>query len=178
MRPNADALLTFLGKTLPRKIYCRLMLVMLTNRLDWEKALDPRILGFLKKSDFIFEPYNALDLYEILALRVQKALDRSKVEEGALRRIAAYASRETGDARRAAELLVEAAEVTSETSGQLTMSAVEIAAETLKVDKTEELIRTLAPAPVQVLPNSSIRGNSSVKSCPFRSNWEESPGCY
>ncbi len=144
VRPNADSLLTFLGKTLPRKVSCRVILIMLTNRLDWEKALDPRILSFLKKTDFIFEPYNALDLYEILALRVEKALDKSKVEEGALRRIAAYASRETGDARKAVELLFKAAKVAAETSGQLTLTEVEIAAETLEVDKTEELIRALA----------------------------------
>jgi len=144
VRPNADALLTFLGKTLPRKVGCRLILIMLTNRLDREKALDPRILSFLKKSDFIFEPYDALDLCEILRLRVAKALDESKVEEGALRRIAAYASRETGDARKAVELLVKAAKVAEETTGRLTQKEVEVAAETLEADKTEEFIRALA----------------------------------
>jgi len=144
VRPNADALLTFLGKTLPRKVGCRLILIMLTNRLDWEKALDPRILSFLKKSDFIFEPYDALDLYEILKQRVEKALDERKVEEGALRRIAAYASRETGDARKAVELLVKAAKVAEDTTGKLAGEEVEVAAETLEVDKTGELIRALA----------------------------------
>ena len=145
VRPNADALLTFLGKTLPRKVSCRLMLILLTNRLDWDKNLDPRILSFLKKTDFIFEPYNALDLYEILRLRVEKALDKGKVEEAALRMIAAYASRETGDARKAVELLSKAAKVAQETSGRLTQREVEVAAETLEVDKTEELTRALAP---------------------------------
>jgi len=144
VRPNADALLTFLGKTLPRKASCRLTLIMLTNRLDWEKALDPRILRFLKKSDFIFEPYDALDLYEILKRRVEKTLDESKAEEGALRRIAAYASRETGDARKAVELLVKAAKVAEDTTGRLTQKEVEVAAETLEADKTEEFIRALA----------------------------------
>ena len=144
MRPNADAFLTFLGKTLPRQVSCRLLLILLTNRLDWEKALDPRILSFLKKTDFLFEPYHALDLYEILNLRVEKALDQSKVEEGALRKIAAYASRETGDARKAVELLVKAAKVAEERNGRLTEMEVEMAAETLEVDKTEALIRSLA----------------------------------
>jgi cell division control protein 6 len=44
--PNCDAFLTFLAKTLPRRVHCRLILIMLTNRLDWEKNLDPRILSF------------------------------------------------------------------------------------------------------------------------------------
>jgi cell division control protein 6 len=78
LHPNADGFLTFLGKTLPRKVACRLMLILLTNRLDWEKTLDPRILSFLKKTDILFEPYDALDLLEILKLRVEKALDKKK----------------------------------------------------------------------------------------------------
>jgi len=66
------------------------------------------------------------------------------VGEGALRQIAAYASRETGDARKAVELLVKAAKIAEETTGRLTETEVETAAETLEVDKTEELIRALA----------------------------------
>jgi len=165
IRPNPDAFLTFLGKTLPRKTSCRLVLIMLTNRLDWEKALDPRILSFLKKTDFIFEPYDALDLYEILKLRVEKALDTNKVEEGALRKIAAYASRETGDARKAVELLVKAAKVAEDTTGRLTQREVDTAAETLEVDKTEELIRALAAQQRLVLIACYValrRGRSKV----------------
>ena len=108
LRPNADGFLTFLGKTLPRKVSCRLMMILLTNRLDWDKTLDPRILSFLKKTDILFEPYDALDLLEILKLRVEKALDTKKVEIVALKKVAALASRETGDARKAVELLAKA----------------------------------------------------------------------
>lgn len=84
--PNPDAFLTYLGKTLPRKVSCRLILILLTNRLDWEKALDPRILSFLKKTDIMFEPYDALDLLEILKLRTEKALRKDKVDHGALQK--------------------------------------------------------------------------------------------
>ncbi len=144
VRPNADAFLTFLGKTLPRKVSSRLMLILLTNRLDWERTLDPRILSFLKKTDIIFEPYDALDLLAILELRVQKALDTSKVKDGALQKIAAYALRETGDARKAVELLTKAVKVAEETSGELSEKEVDIAEHSLEVDKTEELIKSLA----------------------------------
>jgi len=145
IRPNPDDFLTFLGKTLPRKTKkCRLILIMLTNRLDWERTLDPRVLSFLKKVDLIFEPYDALDLFEILKLRVKKALDKSKVAVQALKKVAAYASRETGDARKAVELLAKSVRVAEETSGRLTIKEVDLAEERLEVDKTEELIRSLA----------------------------------
>ena len=144
LKPNADGFLTFLGKTLPRKVSSRLMLILLTNRLDWEKTLDPRILSFLKKTDILFEPYDALDLLEILKLRVEKALDKKKVELSALRKVAALASRETGDARKAVELLAKAVTVAEETSGRLTEKEVDIAEQRLEVDKTVSLIRALA----------------------------------
>ncbi|MFC1895959.1 Cdc6/Cdc18 family protein [Thermodesulfobacteriota bacterium] len=144
VRPNPDAFLTFLAKTLPRKVNCHLLLILLTNRLDWEKTLDPRILSFLKKTDIIFEPYNAMDLVEILKLRVEKALDKRRVDRAALNKVAALASRETGDARKAVELLSKAVKVAEETSGRLTEKEVDIAEERLEVDKTDELIRALA----------------------------------
>ena len=144
LRPNADGFLTFLGKTLPRKVACRLMLILLTNRLDWEKTLDPRILSFLKKTDILFEPYDALDLLEILKLRVEKALDKKRVDLAALRKVAALASRETGDARKAVELLAKAVTVAEETTGHLTEHEVDIAEQRLEVDKTVALIKALA----------------------------------
>ncbi len=88
INPNPDVFLTYLAKTLPRKISCRLILILLTNRLDWEKTLDPRILSFLKKTDIIFEPYDALDLLEILKLRAKKALCKDKVDQAALQKMA------------------------------------------------------------------------------------------
>jgi cell division control protein 6 len=144
IRPNPDLFITFLAKTLPRKVNCRLIHILLTNRLDWEKTLDPRILSFLKKTDILFEPYDALDLLEILKLRVEKALDKKRVDVAALKKVAAYASRETGDARKAVELLSKAVKVAEETSGRLTEKEVDTAEHTLEVDKTEALIQALA----------------------------------
>ncbi len=144
IRPNPDGFLTFFGKTLPRQINCRLILILLTDRLDWEKTLDPRILSFLKKSDIIFEPYDALDLLAILKLRADKALNTEKVDPAALKKIAAYASRETGDARKAVELLTKSVQVAEDTSGYLGLDEVDLAEHRLEVDKTMELIQALA----------------------------------
>ncbi len=144
IRPSVDPFLTFLAKTLPRKVSCRIILIMLTNRLDWERTMDPRIISFLKKTDLIFEPYDALDLVEILRLRVEKALNPEKVEDAAVHKMAALASRENGDARRAVELLATAVKVAEERTGHLTEEVVDIAADVLEVDKTGALIRALA----------------------------------
>ena len=144
IRPNPDAFLTYLAKTLPRTVSCRIILILVTNRLDWERTLDPRILSFLKKTDIIFEPYDALDLLAILKLRSDKALRVEKIDPVALKKIAAYASRETGDARKAVELLAKAVKVAEETSGFVSEKEVDIAEHRLEIDKTMELISALA----------------------------------
>jgi cell division control protein 6 len=144
IRPNPDAFLTYLAITLPRTVLCRIILILLTNRLDWERTLDPRILSFLKKIDIIFEPYDAVDLLEILKLRSDKALRVEKIDPVALKKIAAYASRETGDARKAVELLAKAVKVAEESSGFVSEKEVDIAEHRLEVDKTMELISALA----------------------------------
>ena len=141
---DSDVFYTFLAKTLPKKAPVKLFYVFLTNRLHWERTIDPRILSVLKKTDLIFEPYDALGLVEILKLRVKKALDVSKVDAGAIRKIAAYASRETGDARKAIELLVKSVKIAEEQSGFLGMDEVDQADQTLEIDKTEEMIGALA----------------------------------
>jgi archaeal cell division control protein 6 len=141
---NGDLLLAFLAKTLPKKVRVRLFYIFLTNRLEWEKNLDPRILAVLKKQDVIFEPYNSEDLMQILQLRVERALDPARVDQRAVRKIAAYASRETGDARKAVELLAKAVKEAEDTSGRLTEREVDAAEQCLEVDKSEELIRSLA----------------------------------
>jgi cell division control protein 6 len=140
---ESDLFYTFLAKTLPKKAQARISYVFLTNRLEWEKTLDPRVLSVLKKTDMIFEPYDALDLIEIVKLRVEKALDVQKVDRAGIHKIAAYASRETGDARRAVELLVKAVRIAEETSGFLGEKQVDEADRMLEVDKTAELIRSL-----------------------------------
>jgi len=144
IKPNPDLFLTFLGKTLPRKVSCRLLYILITNRLDWERTLDSRILSFFKKTDIIFEPYDAMDLLEILKLRSLKALDQNKVDQSALRKISAFASQETGDARMAVELLAKAVRVAEETTGYLGINEVDLAEKKLEVDKTTEFINTLA----------------------------------
>ena len=144
IQPNPDTFLTFLVKTLPRKVSCRLIYIFLTNRLDWERTLDPRILSFLKKTDIIFEPYDAIDLLEILKLRAIKALRQDKVDQAALKKMAAYASRETGDARKAVELLAKSVRVAEDGSGYLGEEEVDIAEHKLEVDKSTELINALA----------------------------------
>ncbi|MCB2189855.1 MAG: AAA family ATPase [Deltaproteobacteria bacterium] len=144
IKPSPDDFLTFLAKTLPRKVPCRLVLIMLTNRLDWDRDLDPRLMSVLKKAEMVFEPYNARDLIEILKLRVAKALDPALVDEPAVGKIAAFAARDNGDARKAVQLLAKSARIAQEAGTELDEKCVDRAKDALEIDKTESMIRVLA----------------------------------
>ncbi len=115
---------------------------MVTNRLDWEKALDPHILSLLKV-DLISRGYDALDLYEILRLTVEKASDVSEVKEGRSRWMALRASLVTGDAREAVDLLVKPANVAEDRTRELAQNEVEVTSGILEVGKTEGRLRHL-----------------------------------
>jgi cell division control protein 6 len=79
-----------------------------------------------------------------LKLRADKALRIEKIDLVALKKIAAYASHETGDARKAVELLAKTVKVAEETSGFVGEKEVDLAEHRLEVDKTMELISALA----------------------------------
>ena len=74
VRRDRDTFLTFLVRRLPQRIQAKLILVFVSNRLNWPDHLDPRVKSFLKLNELIFKPYDAMDLQHILRIRVEKAL--------------------------------------------------------------------------------------------------------
>ena len=71
----------------------------------------------LGEEEFVFHPYNAIQLQDILNERCGKAFKENVVSNGVVAKCAAYAAREHGDARRALDLLRIAGEL-SERDGK------------------------------------------------------------
>ncbi len=109
VRRDRDAFLSFLVRRLPQRIPAKLILVFVSNRLNWPDHLDPRVKSFLKLNELIFKPYDAVDLQHILRIRVEKALVPGAVAPGVIEKIAALASQDHGDARQAVALLAKGA---------------------------------------------------------------------
>jgi cell division control protein 6 len=140
---DRDILMTFLTKTLPRLVNVRLHYIFTTNRIDWDKHLDGRILSCFRRSDYIFRAYDAYEIEEILNLRIDRSLDRARVEESSIKLIAAIASRESGDARKAVELLAKSASLADQQGEKLTEAIVKEAEVLLEKEKTEGMIDSL-----------------------------------
>jgi cell division control protein 6 len=83
----------------------RVVLIGISNVLDFKNRLDARVRSSLAAEELIFPPYNANQLCDILAQRAALAFERGALEEGVVPLCAAYAAREDGDARKAITLL-------------------------------------------------------------------------
>jgi cell division control protein 6 len=137
--------LTFLIRRLPQRIPAKLILALVSNRLDWPEHLDPRVKSFLRMNEIIFEPYDAVDLQHILRIRVEKALCPGALAPGVLEKIAAIASREHGDARKAVQLLARSAYLAEKGGTGITLDLVDEAAGELETDRYLTLVRTGPP---------------------------------
>ncbi len=85
--------------------------VGISNNLFFRDRLDPRTKSSLVEKEMLFPPYNAEELRAILEDRVKRAFAPNAVEDSALSLAAAFAAKESGDARTAVMLLFRAGEL-------------------------------------------------------------------
>lgn len=165
VRRDRDAFMTFLVRRLPQRIAAKLVLVFVSNRLNWPDHLDPRVKSFLKLNELIFKPYDAMDLQLILRIRVEKALKPHSVESGVIEKIAALASQDHGDARQAVALLAKSAYLAEKAGSNITLALVDGAATELDRDRYLTLLRS-APAQLQAAMASVIEASRRAKGAP------------
>ena len=162
IRRDKDNFMTFLVRRLPQRIPAKLILVFVSNRLDWPDHLDPRVKSFLKLNELIFKPYDAVDLQHILRIRVEKALLPEAIEPGVIEKIAAMASRDHGDARRAVALLAKSAYLAEKAGKKITLSLVDKAAAELDQDRYLTLLRS-APFQLQAAMGAVIQATQKAR---------------
>src|SRR3989475_1040383 len=92
----------------------------------------------------VFPPYNADELYDILAERSRLAFENGTAADGVLQLIAALAAQEHGDARRALDLLRVSAEL-AERQGEehITEEHVQRAKNKIELDTVIEAVKSL-----------------------------------
>ena len=162
IRRDLDSFLKFLVKRLPQKVPARLILVFVSNRLNWIDHIDPRIRSFLKINELIFKPYDAVDLLKILEIRVQRALRPGAVVPGVMEKIAACSSRDHGDARKAVELLTCSAQLAEQEGTLITLEIVDRAHEQIEQDKYVEMMRS-SPKQLQAALYAILEAGKQAK---------------
>ena len=161
VRTDFNTFYQFLIKRLPQRISCRLILIFVSNRLNWTDNLDPRVKSCLKVREMIFEPYDAESLRRILEMRLQKALCPGRVEEGVIGKIAALSSRQHGDARKAVNLLTRSAYLAERLGKRITLDIVDQANEDIERDKYLDMMRT-SPKQLQAALYAALTGKSKI----------------
>ncbi|MGA8404729.1 MAG: AAA family ATPase, partial [Nitrososphaeraceae archaeon] len=85
-------------------------LIGISNSLTFKEKLDPRVRSSLSEEEIVFNPYTIEQLKHILSERCKIAFNEDAVSAGTINLCAAIAGKETGDARKAIDLLRVAAE--------------------------------------------------------------------
>ena len=162
VRTGFNTFYQFLIKRLPQRIQAKLILIFVSNRLTWSDNLDPRVKSALKMREIMFDPYDAEDLRTILDMRVDKCLRKDMIAEGVVQKIAAFASRKHGDARRAVDLLTRSAYIAEALRTPITLDVVDKANDEIERDKYVEMIRR-SPKHLQAALYAALLGKSKGK---------------
>jgi archaeal cell division control protein 6 len=121
----------------------QICLIGISNDVTFLENIDPRVRSSLGEEEFVFPPYNAIQLQDILNERCKNAFKSGVVAEGVVAKCAAYAAREHGDARRALDLLRIAGEL-SERDGKKTVSEdyIDLANQKIERDKILDIVES------------------------------------
>ena len=116
----------------------QISLIGISNEVTFLENIDPRVRSSLGEEEFVFHPYNAIQLQDILKERCDMAFKDDVVADGVIAKCAAYAAREHGDARRALDLLRIAGEL-SEREGEPNISEKYIDLANMKMERDKIL---------------------------------------
>ncbi|MFC7236977.1 Cdc6/Cdc18 family protein [Saliphagus sp. GCM10025317] len=112
----------------------------ISNKIRYKESLDERIKSSLCEREYVFPPYDATQIQEILHSR-SDAFHDGVLEDGVVPRVAALAAREHGDARKAIDILRFAGEIAEEQDLEIVSeTCVNLAHEREETSRLAELI--------------------------------------
>ncbi|GAB3669948.1 Cdc6/Cdc18 family protein [Halopiger thermotolerans] len=130
---------------------CKVGVVGISNKIQYKDRMDERVKSSLCEREFVFPPYNATQLNDIMEAR-SDAFRSGVLDEGVIPRAAALAAREHGDARKAIDILRYAGEIAQSTGADTVREEFVVQArERAEVDRFRELIRGSTPHSKYVL---------------------------
>ena len=120
---------------------CHLGVIAVSNKIEYRDQLNERVKSSLREEEFVFQPYDANQLREIMKHR-RDAFNDGILSDDVIPLAAALAAQEHGDARKAIEILRHAGELAErENADQVVEEHVRDAQEWAKIDRFEELLR-------------------------------------
>lgn len=141
-----DLLMTLSRAEESGKTDCHIGIIAISNKVQFRKTLNERVKSSLSEVEFVFDPYDAGQLKEILWNREDAFVD-GVLEEATIPRCAALAAKEHGDARKAMDILRNAGEIAKRRGDDFVSEEhVDAAKEKAEIDRLAEVIES---APLQ-----------------------------
>jgi len=147
---------------------CKIGVIGISNKIKYKDRMDERVKSSLCEREFVFPPYDANQLREIMDAR-KDAFHDGVLESGVIPKVAALAAQEHGDARKAIDMLRYAGEIAqSRGDGTVKESYVTEAREQAETDRFRELIRGATPHSRYVLQSLALLSLNSESDGQFR----------
>jgi cell division control protein 6 len=119
---------------------CSVGIIAISNKISFKETLDERVLSSLQDREFVFPPYDADQLHEIMLHR-EDAFKDGVLTDDAIPLTAAYAAQEHGDARKALDILRNAGEIARDQQmEQVTEEHVKKARKRANIDRFSQLL--------------------------------------
>lgn len=147
LQKNGDDIFYFLTTMNEILKQSKVSIIGVTNNTKFTELLTSKIKSRLGEEKIIFPPYNPEQLQDILKKRAELAFNEGILNEGVIPYCAAISAQDSGDARKALDLLRVSADIAErEGDSLITEAHVNSARNQIEKDTVTEVIRTL---PVQ-----------------------------
>jgi len=124
---------------------CKIGVIGISNKIKYKDRMDERVKSSLCEREFVFPPYDATQLRDIMEARSDAFRD-GVLAESVIPRAAALAAKEHGDARKAIDILRYAGEIAQSNDMDTVREEFVIQArERAETDRFRELIRGSTP---------------------------------
>jgi cell division control protein 6 len=119
--------------------------ICISNKIEYRERLNERIDSSLQDNELIFDPYDAGQLRDILEHRVD-AFAEDVLETDVIPKVAAFAAKEHGDARKAVDTLYEAGRL-AEKEGleNVSIEHVDDAVQQAEINRFQKLVSGTTP---------------------------------
>lgn len=139
----------------------KVSIIGVTNNTRFTDLLTPKIKSRLGEEKMIFPPYNPEQLQDILEKRAELAFEPNIIMKGVIPYCAAISAQDSGDARKALDLLKVAADI-AERNGDMKISEAHVnsARNSIEKDAVTEIIKTL-PSQSKIVLFSIIKNHEA-----------------
>ena len=141
---NGDDIFYFLTTINEMLEHSRVSIIGITNNSKFHETLSPKIRSRLGEEKVIFPPYTPPELIDILSERAKEAFYPNAIDDEVIPLVAAISAQDSGDARKALDLLRLSADIAERNNDKIITAAhVNYARQKIEIDASTEIVKSL-----------------------------------